>query len=77
VAGTNSAQILVAVLSGAKEEIMWFVRHKDKIPGKRGKPEDFQDPRIVELIHYVVKFQLLLRDNTDSKLHRSNVNRRN
>lgn len=58
-------QILVAVLSGAKEEIMWFVRHKDKIPGKRGKPEDFQDPRIVELIHYVVKFQLLLRDNTD------------
>ena len=61
------AQILVAALTGAKEEILWFVRHKDKIPGKRGKPEDFQDPRIIELIHYVVKFQLLLRDNIDSK----------
>jgi NCK-associated protein 1 len=55
--------LILSALSYAKEEILWVFRHRDKIPKyKYGKPEDFNDNRISELIYDLVQFQILLRE---------------
>jgi hypothetical protein len=60
-------QLVLAALSAAKEEILWLFRHRNKVPKyKSGKPEDFHDNRISELIYDLVQFQILLREKKQS-----------
>lgn len=57
-------QILLTILSLAKEEVMWYFRHIAKpqiVKNKKGEPEDYKDSRISSLIFLIDQLSTLAK----------------